>query len=507
MPSENLMGFDIGSSSIKAVLLDAATGNIIASASSPEKELSIIAKQVGWAEQDPRTWWEHMVIATKKLKQAHETDLLAVAAIGISYQMHGLVMVNTHQNVLAPSIIWCDSRAVTIGDQAFIEIGQEKCLDRLLNSPGNFTASKLKWVKEHQPDIFAKVDKIMLPGDYAAMRLTGKIHTTLSGLSEMMLWDFSLQNLADFLLEYYGIPKNLIPEIIPTFGNQGHLTPDAAKALGLTPGIPVTYRAGDQPNNALSLNVLEPGQIAATAGTSGVVYGIGSRKNYDPESRVNTFAHVNYTPNDPRYGILLCINGTGSLNGWIRNHLFSVYQEIEYEELNRQAMKASIGSNGLMILPFGNGAERSLGNKNLFASFHGLDFSRHNHTHLLRASQEGIVFALNYGMGIMKSMGIDIQTIRAGKTNLFLSPLFAQTLANIAHVNVQLFDTNGAAGAARGAGIGAGIYKNADEAFAGLKCVRTYQPIDKEITATTNAYNRWLDWLNQNLTIGKGADR
>jgi len=499
MSTEYLLGYDLGSSSIKAVLLEASSGKITASASSPEKELPIMAKQVGWAEQDPRTWWDHMIVATEKLEQTGNADLKAIAAIGISYQMHGLVMVDKDQEVLAPANIWCDSRAVPIGDRAFRDIGQGKCLERLLNSPGNFTASKLKWVKEHQPCIFDKVEKIMLPGDYAAMRLTGEIHTTLSGLSEMILWDFSRQDIADFLLDYYGIPRRVIPGIVPTFGDQGKLTPDAARALGLTPGIPVTYRAGDQPNNALSLNVLESGQIAATAGTSGVVYGIGERKNYDPESRVNTFAHVNYTNDSPRFGILLCINGTGSLNSWIRNHLFSFDRDVEYETLNRQAMKAPIGSDGLVILPYGNGAERSLGNKNLFASIHRLDFSRHNHTHLLRAIQEGIVFALNYGMEIMREMGMDIKTIRAGHTNMFLSPLFAQTLANVAHVAVQLFDTDGAAGAARGAGMGAGIYTDAGEAFSALKCVNAYEPVPDDISATVDAYHRWLDLLNQHM--------
>jgi xylulokinase len=492
-----LLGFDVGSSSIKASLLDADTGKVLVSAVSPEKELDIIAPQSGWAEQHPQNWWNNVLSATQKIKSLIRLNVWEVQAIGISYQMHGLVVVDKNNEVLRPAIIWCDSRAVQIGRQAAIDIGENKCLKNLFNLPGNFTASKLKWVKENQPDIYSKIDKIMLPGDYIAMKMTGDIKTTPSGLSEGILWDFEKDSPADFVLDNYGISADLIADTIPTFSIQGQLTSAAAGQLGLKPGIKVSYRGGDQPNNALSLNVLEPGEIAVTAGTSGVVYGVSDRKKYDKLSRVNVFLHVNHSAQKPRYGVLLCLNGTGILNSWLKHNFAS--DGLDYPQMNDLAAQASVGSDGLVILPYGNGAERTLENKNIGASVHGWNFNIHKKAHFLRAAQEGIVFALNYGLDIMRDMGIELKTVKAGNTNMFLSPLFAEAFATVTKTNVELYDTDGSAGAARGAGIGAGIYKKTEDAFVGLKPIKTIKPNEKLSIKYLEAYNKWESVLNNTL--------
>ena len=491
-----LLGYDCGTSSIKASLLGAEDGSIVAAAISPEKEMAIISEKSGWAEQQPQDWWDNVKKATQKVLAESNVNPADVKAIGISYQMHGLVLVDKQKQVLRPSIIWCDSRAVEIGQTAFEEIGQDKCLAHLLNSPGNFTASMLKWVQENEPSIYAKVDKAMLPGDYISMKMTDQIRTTPSGLSEGILWDFKKQKQADIVLDCYRIDKKLLPEVVSTFSIQGELTTQAASELGLKAGTVISYRAGDQPNNALSLNVLNPGEVAATAGTSGVVYGIGDKPNYDRQSRVNTFAHVNYTKEDPKLGILLCVNGTGILNSWLKH---TVAGGIDYSAMNKLATQAPIGCDGLSILPFGNGAERTLGNKDIGASIHGLNFNTHNASHLLRAGQEGIVFALNYGLQIMRKMGVQVNTVRAGDTNMFLSPLFQEAFATTTNSVVELYNTDGSAGAARGSGIGAGLYKNANEAFAGLKCTQKIEPSDNNISSYQQAYERWLEILNQQL--------
>jgi len=495
-----LLGYDVGSSSIKATLMDAGTGKVLAAAASPDKELEIIAKQLGWAEQHPSTWWEHLKAATQKIKAQVKFDTGDVKAIGISYQMHGLVVVDKNKEVLRPSIIWCDSRAVQIGRQAAKDIGEKKCLKRLFNLPGNFTASKLKWVMENEPDIYAKIHKIMLPGDYIAMKMTGQIKTTPSGLSEGILWDFESDGLADFVLENYGISGKLIAETVPTFSIQGELTKEAAKELGLAAGTKVSYRAGDQPNNALSLSVLQPGEIAVTAGTSGVVYGVSDRKNYDQRSRVNVFVHVNHSAAKPRYGVLLCLNGTGILNSWLK-HNFVAGEGLDYEQMNKLAAQVPVGSDGLVILPYGNGAERTLENRNIGASVHGWNFNVHKKAHFLRAAQEGIVFALNYGLGIMRDMGIKLSTVKAGNANMFLSPLFAEAFATVTGATVELYNTDGSQGAARGAGIGAGIYKSPEDAFAGLKPVRKIEPDKKLASGYQQAYKRWEDVLKQQLKV------
>jgi xylulokinase len=491
-----LLGYDIGSSSIKASIVEIDSGKTVAAAVSPSEEMEINAPEPGWAEQDPEEWWKHIKLATAKIRNQAGINLKEVKAVGIAYQMHGLVLVDQNRKVLRPSIIWCDSRAVKIGEEAFQSLGKEKCLQTLLNSPGNFTASKLKWVQENEPEIYSQAYKAMLPGEYIAMRMTGEIKTTPSGLSEGILWDYPNQKPANLVLDYYGISPDLLPEIAPVFSIQGVITPEAAAELGLMRETPVSYRAGDQPNNALSLKVMEPGEIAATAGTSGVVYGVGDQPNYDPLSRVNTFVHVNHGQDSPRYGTLLCINGTAILNRWLKNNTMSNFS---YKEMDQMAAGVPAGSCGLSILPYGNGAERTLGNNNIGASIHGLDFNIHSQAHLARAAQEGIVFSLNYGMEIMGRMGINISTIKAGFANMFLSPVFAEAFATISGARIELYNTDGSQGAARGAGIGAGIYQDYHQAFKGVELVKTVDPNQTLSEAYHEAYDKWRSILSSQL--------
>ena len=496
MANRYLLGFDVGSSSVKASLVDADTGVCAATAFYPEKEAPIMAVKAGWAEQDPQMWWDNAKLSLKKIMADAGASADDIKAIGISYQMHGLVCVDKNQQVLRPSIIWCDSRAVPYGEKAFNDLGADQCLGQLLNSPGNFTAAKLAWVKENEPELFDKIDKILLPGDYIAMRLSGVANTTISGLSEGMMWDFKDKKPAKFLLDYFGFPEDVVADIVPTFSIQSTVCKAAAEELGLKEGTPISYRGGDQPNNALSLNVLEPGEIAATAGTSGVVYGVLGEVNYDKQSRVNTFAHVNHSADQTRLGVLLCINGTGILNAWTHRN---ITPEIGYAEMNDLAASVPIGSEGVTIIPFGNGAERVLENKEIGCSINGLNFNKHNKAHLVRAAQEGIVFSFCYGMEIMQQMGMDIKKIHAGKANMFLSPLFRDTLAGVSGATIELYDTDGSVGAAKGAGIGAGIYKDNKEAFATLDKLQVIEPDAAHRAEYQAAYAAWKETLKKNI--------
>ena len=492
-----LLGYDIGSSSVKASLVNAETGKCVATSFFPKTEAKIIAVHPGWAEQEPENWWNHLKLATQAIMFESKVNPNDIKAIGISYQMHGLVCVDKNQKVLRPSIIWCDSRAVPYGQKAFETLGEEYCLSHLLNSPGNFTASKLAWIKENEPELFAKIHKIMLPGDYIAMRLSGEICTTAEGLSEGMFWDFKNGCISKELMAYYGFDMSILPEVKPTFSEQGRVNATAAAELGLAEGTLITYRAGDQPNNALSLNVFNPGEIASTAGTSGVVYGVNGEINYDPQSRVNTFAHVNYTPEQIRLGVLLCINGTGILNSWIKRTVAP--EEISYSGMNELASKIAIGSNGLSILPFGNGAERMLCNKEIGCSMHGIDFNSHSKADIIRAAQEGIVFSFKYGIDIMEEMGIPVQKIHAGHANMFLSPIFRNTLAGVTGATIELYDTDGSVGAAKGAGMGAGVYKDNKEAFATLDKLEVIEPKASDEQAYAEAYERWKQCLEKEI--------
>jgi len=468
------LGLDIGSSSIKAALIDSNSQDLIAVEKYPALEMDIISRQVGWAEQHPELWWDNVCLAIKALIANSDVDASEIKSIGISYQMHGLVLVDKDHNVLRPSIIWCDSRAVEIGKRAFEEIGSEICLEHFLNSPGNFTASKLKWVKDNQPELYDQIYKIMLPGDYIAMKLTGEINTTISGLSEGILWDFKKDDVNQILLDHYGISIDLIPGRVDTFCIQGKLNESASKQTGLEIGTPVCYRAGDQPNNALSLGVYKTGQVAATGGTSGVVYGIVDNLAFDQASRINSFAHVNHKENNPSIGMLLCINGAGIQYAWMRKQI--ARENIEYNDMERMISSIPVGSDGLRIVPFGNGAERMLENANPGAQVNNLQFNRHTRAHFYRAALEGIAFSFAYGFQMMKDFGLNLNVLKVGNDNLFQSDIFSQTIANLLNTPIEIIETTGAVGAAKASGFGLGHYSDLDESFSKNKQIKLIEP-------------------------------
>jgi xylulokinase len=489
-----LLGIDLGTSSIKVCVIEASTKREIVSAQYPDVEVEISSPQKGWAEQDPELWWSHTQEAIKRVVSSGKFEAKKIASIGISYQMHGLVMVDKNKKVLRPSIIWCDSRAVNQGNSAFEKMGSDTALSHLLNSPGNFTAAKLAWVKENEPEVFAQCDKIMLPGDFIAMKMTGEVTATNSGLSEGIFWDFKNNCVSEAILKVFGFSSSLLPNIKPVFSNHGEVLPEVANLLGINAGVPISYKAGDQPNNALSLNVVNPGEIAATAGTSGVVYAVSDQVTFDPKSRINSFAHVNHgVDSQNRIGILLCINGTGILNRWLKDNMGG---GISYQEMNKKAAQVTIGSNGLVMMPFGNGSERMLQNQLYGGQVLGLDFNIHNQSHLFRAGQEGIVFSMKYGFDIMKTLGVLPNVIRAGSANMFLSDIFAETMVNVTQVPVELYDTNGAKGAALGGGVGAGVYTNIKESMEGLELIKMIEPNKSKKDEYAAAYQNWLQYLN-----------
>ncbi|MDX1908374.1 MAG: FGGY family carbohydrate kinase [Bacteroidia bacterium] len=490
-----LLGFDIGSSSVKVALVEAATRTVVTVVHAPDTEMPIEAPQPGWAEQAPQMWWKYACQACQSLSVLYPDKVRQISAIGIAYQMHGLVLTDAAHTPLRPAIIWCDSRAVEVGNQALRDLGPG-IAPTLLNPPGNFTASKLRWVQTHEPHHLAAAAWYMLPGDYIALRMTGVPATTVSGLSEGVIWDFGAHRVSETLAGYYQIDTQLIPQVVPTCGHQGELLPAAAAELGLRPGIPVTYRAGDQPNNALALNVLQPGEIAATGGTSGVVYGVVDRLLYDPQGRVNSFAHVNHEPHQPRIGVLLCINGAGSQYNWIRQQV--ALAGMRYSEMEQSAASAPIGADGLMVLPFGNGAERMLGNRTPGGHISPIQFNRHQRAHIFRATLEGIAFSFVYGIQLMADLGLDLRMMRVGHDNLFQSSVFSQTISNVTECEIQVIETTGAAGAACAAGVAVGLYSSLEEAVGGVAPVKRFLP-DRDRIAHEDAYHRWAEFLSRIL--------
>lgn len=484
------LGLDIGSSSIKVALVEKATGKSMGVVQQPETEMEMIALKNGWAEQDPRDWWKQVCLGIRKIKQKCNIDADQIDGIGIAYQMHGLVLVDKTGEPVRNSIIWCDSRAVEIGREAYRAIGEERSKAHFLNSPANFTASKLKWVKENEPEVYRSAHKLMLPGDYIAFRFSGLMNTTISGLSEGILWDFKADSVADILLNHYGIPNSFIPDIVDTFGLQAEVNQQGAEESGLKPGTPIYYRAGDQPNNALALNVFNPGEVATTGGTSGVVYAITDSLSGKESTRVNNFAHVNYTKQAPSIGKLLNINGAGIQYRWLLKNL----GVDSYEEMNALAAGIPVGSDGVCLIPFGNGAERMLNNRDIGSRLLNINLNNHTKAHICRAALEGIAFSFAYGMEILKSDGIDIQVMRAGNDNLFRSEIFSHTLSTLVSQEIEIYNTTGAIGAARAAGIFEGGFEKFGTYITNNDHIKTYRP-QKDISAYLKAYEVWKNEL------------
>lgn len=495
--NELLLGIDIGTSSIKVALVDAVTRRCITSASAPvTQERAIIAPHPNWAEQAPQQWWNDVVAAVRSTIEKTKTPSDRIVAIGITYQMHGLVVTDKNQTPLRNAIIWCDSRTESQAKQAVKTIGAKQCRERLLNFPGHFTASKLAWVKENEPDLYARIDKLLLPGDYIALQLTGEITSTIPMLSEGIFWDFKNKELSGDVLTSFGFPSSFFSDIRPVFAEHGRVTATAAKTLNIPEGIPVTYKAGDQPNNALSLNVLEPGEIAATAGTSGVIYAVTDKLITDQLSRINTFAHVNHTHEKNRLGLLLCINGAGISNRWIRDLIGKAHP---YEHMNQQAAQINIGADDLLFLPFGNGEERMLNGRQTGGVFSSVNLNRHRDAHCYRAVQEGIAMAFRYGVDIMRENGTDMNVIKAGKANMFLSDPFIEAFVNLTGLTLERYQTDGSIGAALGAGIGLGIYQNERAAFANAAPPEVFQPHPQTQEKYERIYIQWKKLLEQHL--------
>jgi xylulokinase len=487
-----LCGIDVGTSSIKVSIVDSANQKVIHSSSYPEIENTISSPEIGFAEQDPEHWWFCVKQAILVCNASNKYNPQDIVAIGISYQMHGLVVIDQDDQVLRPSIIWCDSRATQIGRNAYESIGQDFCLQHLLNSPGNFTASKLAWVKMHEPEVFDKIKYVLLPGDYISGMLCGNFTTTPSALSEGIFWDFQSKSISSELNQYFGFSSTLFPEIRTVFSEHGQISSKIAQELGLNSRVKVTYKAGDQPNNALSLGVLEPGEIATTAGTSGVVYGVSSELKFDKENRVNSFAHVNYTNELDRIGVLMCINGTGILNRWLRDNFFS---SSTYSEMNVLATKSEIGSRGLICMPFGNGAERIFQNKNIGASFRNLDFNQHARSEIIRSAQEGIAFSMVYGIELLKNVGIYPKRLKAGMANMYLSDIFSAAIVNASQVSIDFCEGDGSFGAAMGAGIGIEIYHSPQDAVNGIKVIKSIDPQRHLSNEYADSFAKWKESL------------
>ena len=317
--------------------------------------------------------------------------------------------------------------------------------------------------------------------------------TTKTGLSEGMLWDYKNNSVADFLLKYYEIDSSLIPKIVPTFGFQCKLNKKGSSECGLLEDIPIYYRAGDQPNNALSLNVLNPGEIAATAGTSGVVFAVTDNVKTNESERINNFLHVNIN-NSISLGKLLCINGAGIQYAKLKNEL----NINSYDEMNKLSSVVEVGSKQLTYLPFGNGSERMLNNINVGSKMLNFDINIHKKEHVIRATLEGIAFAFVYGMQILINDGVKPKVIRAGNDNLFKSKVFGETISTLINTDIEIYETTGAFGAARAVDLRNRDFNKFENNIIENDFLRTFSP-QPNLNDYKNAYNLWVEKLELTL--------
>lgn len=433
------LGIDVGTSSVKVSIVG-EDGVILASATAPaSSERAINSPNPNWAEQNPEDWWEDAQQAILNLPLEAR---LQVEAIGIAYQMHGLVLVDSQFQPVRPSIIWCDGRNIQESQILAESLGLDALENRLLNKPGTLTLAKLAWVAEHEPETLAKAHTFGLPGDFIAYKLTGEWSTTKSGYSEMVGWDFgaSIPFEEGFRKAGWKLP---LPEARPNLEEGAPIQKVIAEKLGLPPSARVTYRAGDQPNNAFGLGVLQQGETAISAGTSGVLYGIGDSSPGLHEG-INRFLHVN-----SQIGVLMCLNGVGSALAFARRTWF---QNQSYEALSELASQAN-PENCPYFFPFGNGAERILSER-AFSGFTELDFNRHNLPELARSVFEGIAFAYRLGSEKMEKAGCLSKVVNGTESGLLKSSFFAQLLANELQVELILSEGDGSTAAARGAALG-----------------------------------------------------
>jgi xylulokinase len=477
------LGIDVGTGGTRAVLVD-RTGKVVASCSSEHE--AIHSAHIGWAEQDPEDWWRAAKEAITGVMAASELAGREIEAVGLTGQMHGCVMLNADGGVLRPALIWCDQRTQPQCDWLTERIGFERLIELTCNPAlPNFTLTKLLWVREHQPEIFAKIAHVLCPKDYVRYRLTGEYAMDMQEASGTLLLDVADRRWSAEVAELAGIPMEWLPRLFEGPEICAYISPEGAGVTGLAAGTPVAAGAGDQGAGAVGMGILAAGSVSATIGTSGVVFAATDTPTKDRLGRLHTFCHA--APG--LWHVMGVTNGAGLSLRYFRDTFGA---GVSYEELTAEAAKVPAGCDGLMWAPYLFGERTPHLDAKARAAFIGITAS-HTRGHFVRAVLEGVAFSLKDTFTLFDELGIPVRSIRLGGGGA-RSELWRQIQADVFGMPVELLEASegGAFGAALLAGTGIGVWASVEEACAAtIRVAEVIRPKNPEaMAAAYPAYRR-----------------
>jgi xylulokinase len=449
------LGVDVGTGGSRALLVD-ANGRVRYSFVAPHEEMRMLKPL--WAEQEPEDWWRASQLAIQGVLKQAKADGGAINGIGLSGQMHGLVLLDEKHSVIRPALIWCDQRSQRQVDEINAAAGPETVLRATANPVlTGFTLPKLLWVKDNEPEKYSRIKRVLLPKDFVRFKLTGEFITDVSDASGTALFDVLRRKWSDEMIGILHLDKSILPEALESSAIAGHISEEAARATGLRAGTPVVAGAGDQAASAIGNGIVRSGEVSCTVGTSGVVFAYLEKPAYDPLGRVHTFCHA--IPGV--WHVMGVTQGAGLSLQWYRNR-FS--QNSDYDELTADASLSPPGAHGLFWLPYLMGERTPHLDANARAAWVGLT-AKHQASDLVRSILEGVCYSLKDGLEIIRELGATPSTTRLSGGGA-KSPLWHQLFANIFNQRVTTLETQegSAFGAALLAAIGTKHYASAKEA-------------------------------------------
>ena len=477
----HFLGIDVGTGGTRAVLVD-ASGKVVASESAEHAPFR--STFAGWAEQDPEDWWRAAQQAIRAVLHAANCPAGDVRAIGLTGQMHGAVLLDSQGAVLRPSLIWCDTRSAPQCEWLDATLGRERIIELTCNPAlPNFTLTKILWVREHEPEVFARIAHILCPKDYVRYRLSGRYAMDVQEASGTLLLDVTHRRWSTEMAEACGIPMKWLPELFESAEVCAEVSQQAAAATGLLAGTPIVAGAGDQGAGAVGMGILRPGSVSATIGTSGVVFAATDRPVRDPLGRLHTFCHA--VPG--RWHVMGVTQAAGLSLRWVRDVLgpeFGARDQhaaLPYEQLLTLAAQAPAGSDGVFWAPYLVGERTPHLDPNARAAFVGIT-AAHGQAHLVRAVLEGVAYSLRDTFTLFAELDIPVRGVRLGGGGA-RGPLWRQIQADIygRPVEILVAEEGAAYGAALLAGVGAGQWPDVDTACD--NCIKIAEQIEPDPAA------------------------
>ena len=483
MMTTKVLGIDVGTGGTRAVLLDQA-GRVLGAATAEHAPMA--SPQLGWAEQDPRDWWRAARIAIRECLVKASAKANEVAAIGLSGQMHGLVMLDENGEVLRPALLWCDQRTEKECQGITERVGAKRLIELVANPAlTGFTLPKIWWVRAHEPQVWARARSLMLPKDYVRFKLTGARATDVADASGTLLFDVVNRRWSSEMLQASDLQPEILPQVFESPEITGRVSKDGAAASSLQEGTPVVAGGGDQAAGAVGMGIVEPGNVSATIGTSGVVFAATSRPVVEPQGRIHTFCHA--IPG--RWHVMGVTQGAGLSLRWFRDQ-FCV--GASYDELMKEAAAAPAGADGLLWTPYLMGERTPHLDPNARGALVGLT-AQHTRAHVIRAILEGVAFSLRDTFTIFRDLGVPVKSIRLGGGGA-RSPLWQQIQADVYGMRVDLIaaEEGAAYGAALLAGVGAGVWPSVETACeTSVHVAKQVEPIAKNVELMNRRYEEY----------------